>query len=207
MAAGAILSDADRVRIRQAVAAAEAKTSGEIFMVVAEECDDYRFIPLLWATLIALIAPLPLIFLTLWPASLIWLTQLAAFVVLAIGFSLPSVRPAVVPRRVKREAARAVAAQQFLAHGLHTTEARTGVLIFVALAEHHAEIIADTGIASKVDAGAWQAAMDKLTGEVAAGRLAEGLIAAIDSTGTILARHFPRAQGDRNELSNDLILL
>jgi putative membrane protein len=202
-----ILSDADRARIRQAVAAAEARTSGEVFTVVAEECDDYRFIPLLWATLAALIVPLPLIFLTLWPASLIWLTQLAAFAVLAVGFSLPAVRPAVIPRRIKREAARALAVQQFLAHGLHTTEARTGVLIFVALAEHHAEIIADTGIAAKVDAAAWQGAMDRLVGEVGAGRLADGLIAAIESTGAVLARHFPPRAGDRNELSNDLILL
>ncbi len=207
MAERAILSDADRVRVRQAVAAAEANTSGEIFTVVAEECDDYRFILLLWATLIALIVPLPLIFLTAWPASVIWLAQFAAFAVLGIGFSLPAVRPAVVPRRVKREAARALAAQQFLAHGLHTTEARTGVLIFVALAERHAEIIADTGIASQVDAGAWQPAMDRLTAEVGAGRLAEGLIAAIEASGALLARHFPRKPGDRNELSNDRVLL
>jgi putative membrane protein len=207
MAPRPILSDADRIRVRQAVADAEAKTSGEIFAVVAEECDDYRFIPLLWATLIALIVPLPLIFLTLWPASLIWLVQIAAFIALAIGFSLPAVRPAVVPRRVKREAARALAAQQFLAHGLHTTEARTGVLIFVALAERHAEIIADTGIAAQVDADAWQGAMDKLVAEVGAGRIADGMIAAIESTGVVLARHFPPRPRDRNELPDALILL
>jgi putative membrane protein len=207
MAPRPILSDADRIRVRQAVAAAETKTSGEIFTVVAEECDDYRFIPLLWATLIALIVPLPLIFLTLWPASLIWLVQIAAFIALAIGFSLPAVRPAVVPRRVKRESARALAAQQFLAHGLHTTEARTGVLIFVALAERHAEIIADSGIAAKVDADAWQGAMDKLLAEVATGRIAEGMISAIESTGAVLARHFPPRPDDRNELPDALILL
>ncbi|MEJ0096690.1 MAG: hypothetical protein WDM84_00065 [Bauldia sp.] len=191
MAERAILSDADRARIRQAVAAAEANTSGEIFTVVAEECDDYRFIPLLWATLIALIVPLPLIFLTAWAG----LGHLAGAVrgvrgprhrLLAAG---GAVRRGAAP--VKREAARALAAQQFLAHGLHTTEARTGVLIFVALAEHHAEIIADTGIASQVDAGAWQPAMDRLTAEVGAGRLTEGLIAAIEASGALLARHFP----------------
>jgi len=156
----AILNEADRGRIRQAVAAAEAKTAGEIFTVVAEESDDYRFIPILWATLIALIVPLPLIFLTLWPASLIFLIQLAAFVVLALVFSHPAVRPAVVPPGVKHGAARALAVRQFLAHGLHTTEARTGVLIFVSLVERHAEIIADAGISAKVDDAVWQAAAD-----------------------------------------------
>ena len=56
-------------------------------------------------------------------------------------------------------------------------------------------------------AAAWQGAMDRLVGEVGAGRLADGLIAAIESTGAVLARHFPPRAGDHNELSNDLILL
>jgi putative membrane protein len=203
----ATISDVDRVRVRQAVAAAEAKTIGEIFTVVAEESDDYRFIPILWATLVALVVPLPLIFLTLLPASLIFLIQLVAFIVLALGFSLPDVRPRMVPPGVKHAAARALAVKQFLAHGLHTTEARTGVLIFVSLAERHAEIIADAGIAAKVDGAVWQAAMDKLVAEVSAGRLADGLIAAIESTGAVLARHFPPRARDRNELPDDIVLL
>ena len=205
--AATILSDTDRVRIRNAVAAAEAKTSGEIFTVVAEMSDDYRFIPILWATLVALVVPLPLIFLTLLPASLIFLTQLGAFVVLALAFSYPAVRPWVVPPGVKHSAARALAVQQFLAHGLHTTEQRTGVLIFVSLMERHAEIIADAGISAKVDDAVWQAAMGKLVGEIRGGRLAEGLIAAIESTGAVLAKHFPRVTNDRNELPNGLVLL
>lgn len=205
--AEAPLSDSDRARIKNAVAAAEAKTSGEIFTVVAEASDDYRFIPILWATLIALVAPLPLIFLTLWPASLIFLIQLAVFVILALVLSHPRIRRTVIPPGVLHGAARALSVQQFLAHGLHTTEQRTGVLIFVSLMERHAEIIADAGISAKVDDAVWREAMDKLVGEIRAGRLAEGLIAAIDTAGTVLARHFPRAADDRNELPNGLVLL
>ena len=111
------------------------------------------------------------------------------------------------PPGVLHGAARALSVQQFLAHGLHTTEQRTGVLIFVSLMEHHAEIIADAGISAKVDDAVWREAMDKLVGEIRAGRLAEGLIAAIETTGTVLARHFPRAANDRNELPNGLVLL
>jgi putative membrane protein len=187
--------------------AAEATTAGEIFTVVAEESDDYRFIPILWATLAALIVPLPLIFLTLWPASLIFAFQLAVFAVLAIVLSLPAVKMAVVPPAVKRAAVRALAGRQFLAHGLTLTEARTGVLIFVSLAERQAEIIADSGIATRVDAAVWDAAMARLLAEVKAGRLADGLIAAVDATGAVLASHFPPRDGDRDELSNDVVVL
>ena len=201
------LSAGDRARVRQAIAQAELKTAGEIFTVVAAECEDYRFIPILWAALAAFIVPLPLIYFTQVPASLIWLSQMAVFVVLAVVLSLPRVKPLVVPRHVKREAVRALAMQQFLAHGLHTTEARTGVLLFVALAERQAEIIADSGIAAKVDPGVWQAAMDRLVGEIRAGRLADGLTEAIAAVGETLARHVPPSSNDRNELSDDLIIL
>jgi putative membrane protein len=202
-----VLSEADLTRVRAAIAAAESKTSGEIFTVVARASDDYRVIPILWATLVALIVPLPLIFFTLLPASLIYLAQLALFVILAGIFSLDGVRPLVLPSFIKRDAAAAQAARQFLAHGLHTTELRTGVLIFVSLAERHAEIIADEGIAGKVDPMVWQNAMQRLTSAIRAGHLAEGLEAAIGQVGTVLAQHFPSQPRDRNELPDDLVLL
>jgi putative membrane protein len=207
MSAEASLSAEDRARVREAIAAAESKTAGEIFAVVAGECEDYRFIPILWAALVAFIVPLPLIYLTQISASLIWVVQIAAFVVLAIVLSLPRVKLLVVPGYVKREAVRTLAMQQFLAHGLHTTEARTGVLLFVALAERRAELIADTGIAAKVDAGVWDTMMNQLVGEIRAGRLADGLTGAIAAVGETLARHAPRSPNDRNELSDDLIIL
>ena len=49
--------------------------------------------------------------------------------------------------------------------------------------------------------------MDRLIAEIRAGRLADGLIAAIESTGAVLAEHFPLRVGDRDELSDDVVLL
>src|SRR5262249_11225771 len=159
------LSDNDRARVRDAIAAAEAKTAGEIFVVVARVSDDYRLVGLLWATLAVLFVPLPLISLTLMPALHIYLAQLAVFVVVSLLFSLPPLHIAAVPGMLKRARAHARAVEQFLAHGLHTTEARTGVLIFVSLTERYAEIIADTGIAAKVKQPVWD--------EIIAGLIAE----------------------------------
>jgi putative membrane protein len=201
------LSDADRARIGAAVAAAERATSGEIFTVVTAAADDYRFIPLLWATLAALAVPLPLIVLTDWPAMVIFIAQLVVFLVLAAAMSLPAVRPRAVPASVRRTRAHALAVQQFMAHGLTTTEARTGVLIFVALAERYAEIIADTAIAGKVDQAVWDDAIARLTAEIGAGRLADGLVGTVETVGGVLARHFPPRSGDRDELPNDLVIL
>jgi putative membrane protein len=203
----AIISEDDKRRVSEAIAAAEAKTSGEIFVVVAEASDDYRFLPLVWATLAALVVPLPLIFFTVLPATLIYAIQLAVFVVLAIVLSLPQVRPHVVPAGVKRGRASALAAQQFLAHGLHTTEARTGVLIFLSLAERHAEIVADTGIAARVDQKTWDDAIAMLISEIRAGRLGDGLVATVARTGAVLAQYFPPRPGDRDELRNEVVVI
>jgi putative membrane protein len=226
MSRHAILGEAERLRVRDAIAAAERRTTGEIFAVVARESDDYRSIPVLWATLIALFVPLPLLFVTIpqewlsdagspWqsaarillPTAWIYVAQLIVFIVLAVVLSLPAVKPHVVPRRTKDEHAHGLAVEQFLAHGLHITEARTGVLIFVSLAERYAEIVADAGIAAKVDQAVWDAAMAALLADIRAGRLAEGLTGAIERAGAVLAEHFPPRPRDRNELPNDLILL
>ena len=195
MAGQHVLTEAERMRVREAV------------QVVAKASDDYRFIPLLWATLAALVVPLPLVLFTALGAVTIFTAQLAVFIVLALVLSWPPVRPAVVPGRVKHGRAHALAMQQFLAQGLQITEARTGALIFVSLAERHAEVVADAGIAAKVDQAAWDGVIAALVGEIRAGRLAEGLVAAIESVGVVLVRHFPPRLGDRDELANDAVLL
>jgi putative membrane protein len=221
MAERHLISDADRERIRAAVEAAESKTAGEIFTVVAGRSDDYRIVPLLWATLAALLVPLPILLVSYfsnpwtypgdegagWPALWVYLLQLAVFVFLAILLSLPPIRVLVVPRSYKDDRAHALAVDQFLAHGLHMTEARTGVLIFVSIAERYAEIVADSAIAKKVDQAVWDGAMANLLAEIRAGRLTEGLIAAVGETGAVLAEHFPPRPRDPNELSDDLVLI
>jgi putative membrane protein len=224
-----ILDDAARLRIRDAIASAEKTTSGEIFAVVARSADEYRFIPILWAMLAALFVPMPLLFAKIpsgwvsaagspWdqaldpiglplPATWIYLLQLIVFLVLAVVLSLPAIKPLLVPATVKRHHAHGLAVEQFLAHGLHITEARTGVLIFVSLFERYAEIVADAGINGKVDQAVWDELIAALLADIRAGRLDDGLVGAVTRAGVILAAHFPPRPPNRDELPNDLILL
>lgn len=201
------IDEADRARIRTAIERAEARTAGEIYVVVARASGSYWWIPFIWAALAALIVPLPLIALTRLPAGVIYVVELALFVIVAIVLSLPDIWPRIVPAAIFREHGHARAVEQFLAHGLTTTEARTGVLIFVSLTERYAEIVADTGIAAKVEQAVWDDIVARLTAEIAAGRLAEGLIGAVERAGAVLAEHFPVRPGDRDELANDVVLL
>ncbi|TIX99580.1 MAG: TPM domain-containing protein, partial [Mesorhizobium sp.] len=81
---------------------------------------------------------------------------------------------------------------------VHRTTARTGVLVFVSIAEHYAEVIADSGIDSRVGQDVWDSVVRDLTAHARDDRLADGFIKAIEATGAVLAEHFPVSTGDSN---------
>jgi putative membrane protein len=200
-----MVSAEDKERIAQAIRVAEEKTAGEIFCVLARHSSEYAFVPFAWAAGIALVIPAPLIYLTLWPAWLIYTIQVAVFMVAALVISIPRIRFALVPRGTAHDRAHAQAVRQFLAQGLHQTEERTGVLIFASLAERYAEIVADSGINAKVTPAVWEHAIAALIAEMKQGRVAEGFIAAISRCGAVLAQHFPPGTLARDELPNKLV--
>jgi putative membrane protein len=199
------LTDNDRTRIVAAIREAETRTAGEIYCVIARASSGYRLVPLAWAALIALAVPWPLIYLTLWPASVIFFIQLAAFLVAVIGLSSRGLRMLIVPPRAKRDRAHGEAVRQFLSHGLHQTESRTGVLIFVSVAERYAEVVADAGIDQKVESGTWDEAVAVLIKGIREERPADGFVAAIEKCTAVLAQHFPAGPNNRDELPNLVI--
>jgi uncharacterized membrane protein len=103
-------------------------------------------------------------------------------------------------------ASRERAKQLFAAEGIWNTEENNGVLVYVLLAEHKVEIVADRGIDRRVEAGTWQAIVDLMDARFRDGRFEEGALAGIEAVGGVLERHFP-AQGERrNELGDRPIL-
>ena len=200
-----MISQAEKARIIEAITVAEAKTAGEIFCVIAHASSGYSLVPIAWAALVALAAPAPLIYLTTWPAGLIYLVQLAAFIVSAAVFSLPAIRFRVVPNQAMRERAHVEAMRQFLAQGMHLTEHRTGVLVFVSVAEHYAEIVADSGINAKVAPAVWQDAVNAAVAAIREGRIGDGLVAAVERCGAVLAEHFPPGAINRDEVPNKVV--
>jgi putative membrane protein len=111
-----------------------------------------------------------------------------------------------VPGAVKRARAHRAAIEQFVLRGITRTTNRCGVLVYVSLAEHYARIVADEGIAEKVPAAEWQAAIDALTGHMSAGHIASGFIAAIERCGNVLAAHAP-PDGSPNSLPDRLYVV
>jgi putative membrane protein len=202
-----LISLDDQRAIADAIAAAERTTSGEIVAVVAESSGSYHSAAFLWAGIAALAAPLPLIHWTWWPIQTIYVVQIAVFAALALLFSYRPLRLALTPRSIRHGLAHRRALEQFLAQNLHTTPGRTGVLIFVSVAERYAEIVADAEINRHVPVATWTAIVGDLTAHIGQGQAATGFLLTIEAAGKLLAAHFPTGSEPRDTLPNHLIML
>jgi putative membrane protein len=192
--------------VSAAIRAAEQNTSGQIVCVLARSSSAYAHIPILWASALALIVPWPLIDFTPWSVQRIFLVQLVVFLVAALVFSWMPLRLLLVPRAAQRARAHRAALEQFVVRRVAHTQSRTGILIFVSLAEHYARIVADEGIAQKVPNSEWQAAIDAMVSHMRSGQIAAGFAAAIERCGTVLAAHAP-PNCSANELPDRLYVM
>jgi putative membrane protein len=222
-----LIPAADHDRISAAVAQAELASDGEIATMVAAKSDDYRDWALLLTllaglTTLALIAAFPACFsgllLTLsgaWhggysageliAAALAAQILTMALVWLALGW-MP-LRLALTPRSIKVARVRREAVRAFRIGIESRTRAATGVLIYLSLAEHRAEIVADAAINTHVQPGDWGDAMAALTADVRDGRPGDGIVEAVEMVGALIARHFPPSHDDINEMPDRLIEL
>ena len=201
----------EHARVTAAIRAAEAKTDGEIYCVVARASDGY-FFPAAFAALVAMLAVslavacgLEYWWLSIRLPHFVLAEMLAGACMLALLWLLPALRIHLVPRRLRYRAAHDNAMRQFLARNVHVTAARTGVLIFVSLAERYAVVLADSGIDARVGQQVWDDVVRNLTAQAAGDRLAEGFVEAVGAVGAVLAAHFPVTPGDVNELDDHLV--
>lgn len=96
------------------------------------------------------------------------------------------------------------AAEVFAILKLHKTALRNGVLFYLAVKDHKFAILGDAGINEKVPKGFWDNIKDHITGLFKEGKIAAGLSEGIKMTGNQLKEHFPVAENDINELSDDI---
>lgn len=222
-----ILTEADHDLVTAAVAQAEAHTSGEIVTIVTRRSDSYHDVGLSWAAAAVFVAlALAAVFPTHLRDTLSWalrdweheladwklLTGLLGalilkFLIVRYLLAIMKLRMLVTPKATKARRVRRRAVLLFRTAAEARTHGRTGVLIYLSLDEHRAEIVADSAINGKVAPEVWGDAMVALIDHVRAGRAGEGLAEAVRQVGLILAAHFPRDADDINELPDRLIEL
>ncbi|MCR4265636.1 TPM domain-containing protein [Nitratireductor sp. ZSWI3] len=204
------LSASEHDRIAQAIRDAERNTSGEIYCVLARSSDAYLYpAGLIVALAILILGPLVALGLEFWwvvidPVAFAT-AQLAAFAAAALLVTaFPGLRAALVPKALKYRRAHDNAQKQFLAHNIHTTQHRTGVLIFVSLAERYVEIVADREIDERVEQAVWNDTVAILLAHAQKAALAEGFVEAVSRVGAVLAEHFPVGRLNPNEIEDRL---
>ncbi|GAA4743608.1 TPM domain-containing protein [Sphingomonas daechungensis] len=221
------LSEEDHSRVSAAIAAAEAKSDGEIIAAATPLSDSYHDVALHWAVL-ALIAVLA--WAAIWPWGLEWwldvflgswrpestLRELLTFLMILAVLKFTAVllilkymplRLALTPGATKTRRVRRRAISVFKAGAERRTVGRTGILIYLSMGERRAEIVADEAILKVTTPETWGEAMAALLEGVKAGRPADGIVAAIERVGAVLAEHFPRSATDTNEIPDKLIEL
>ena len=221
------LSDADREKVSAAIAAAEAKSNGEIVAVATPISDPYHDVALHWAVVVMILALAASAWrpdwLQFWYERLLggWyaepsLSELLTFLMVAAVLKFTAalltlkwmpLRLALTPGATKHRRVRRRAIAIFQAAAAGRTAGKTGLLIYLSLAERRAEIVADDAILKVTDDHTWGEAMEALIVQVREGRPGDGIVAAIERVGTVLAEHFPRSAGDINEIPDKLIEL
>jgi len=229
MALGKIsrLTEADHALVNAAVAAAEHQTSGEIVTIVTDLSDHYEDVALAWSSAIAFVAlaayaTFPDFYIGLlntvtggwnheYTASEHVALLLTAVALKWLGSWLilrwMPLRLAVTPKRLKMTRVRNRAIGLFKVGAEAKTVGQTGVLLYLSMKEHRAEIVADASIAAKVTPEIWGDAMVALIDNVRAGQPGKGMAEAVAQMGIVLAEHFPKGTDNPNELPDRLIEL
>jgi len=220
-------SEADHALVTEAVAKAERASDGEIVTIVAPRSDAYHDVGLHYAVLAMLLVPtvgavipqawldwgLGLVF--GWNAALSFrllmlilvVGQAIIFLIVRFAFAWMPLRMALTPPSTKTRRVRRRAVELFRAGTEKRTKGRTGILLYLSLLEHRAEIVADEAIHGQVEPDVWREAMAALVDGVKAGRPGEGMALAVERIGEVLARCLPPTLDNPNELPDRLIEL
>lgn len=211
-----LFSEADRTRIREAVAHAEGRTSGEIVPYIVPQSARYEVAVWRGASLSAVLT-LCVVMLVLqvyqgWSLSWLYASWSLSVLVLAAG-TLGAVLTAFVPALKRLLAGNALIDREvhqramlaFVEEEVFITRERTGILLFISLLEHRIEVVGDAGINQKVTPDEWTDVVLRIREGIKAGKVADGLVAAIGLCGELLERGGVEIRpDDRNELSDDL---
>jgi len=200
-------SGADREKIREAVASAEAGTSGEIATMVVDHSDSYREAEVLGAVLVAglvaLIVCVMIHHVTVW--SYIPVVLLGFFPARYLLRSFPRLKIPFIGKRRLVHAVRDRAVRAFFEKGLYRTREESGILIFISLLERKVWILGDRGINTKIPPHDWHDLVQELSTGMREGRACGTLCAVIGRCGEKMAVHFPRKADDVNELPDDVL--
>jgi putative membrane protein len=185
---------AEHQRIDAAMASVEHDTAADLCVVVTRVSDRYSLYPVASAAIAAIL--LGAIVSLVRPdisSRVVIVIQLWLLIALTLLLDWLPARLSIVPKHVKHAHAWQLAHREFNAHAVANPKQQHRILLFVSLGERYVEIIADHETHALAPAGTWNKIIDEFLATVKAGRVADGVLAAIAACGAILKTHHPAA--------------
>jgi len=180
-----------KAAIEAAFSAAQQRTRAPIVCVLARASANYEFAPLLASVLLGLVTPWPLLMFTQLSAQRIFLAQLVVCFAASAVLMLSPLRLRLSPPRVRRANAHRAALAQFQLRELDRIAGRSGVLVYVSLAERYARVVAAESAAKTIPQDRWQVLVDALVADMRKDGPAEALARAARGCADCLAPAFP----------------
>jgi putative membrane protein len=188
--AAVALTSEECQRIDDAIRAIEQRTGAALDFMINRASDRYLIYPLIWAGCGALLGTV--LVALLWPnlddRETIFI-EITILIVLLLAFDWLPIRIWLVPVRVRHAHARQLAHRRFADHVANHDLHRGRILVFVSMAEHYVEIIADHATHALVAGRVWNSIVDEFLAAIKADRVAEGALAALAACGGILEGH------------------
>ena len=201
------ISREDLLVVTKAIHTAEAPTDGEIVPVIVHRSVSSSHIGTvcvlaLW--LVAIASALAVGLHNEW----VQLASLLGFLTV-FGWWLGTLDSVIRLLTPSAEIERAVwqrAKAEFLDQKIGHTKRATGVLLFLSMTEHRAIVLADQAISAKFNQDSWQEVCNRLVAGLKGGDLKEGLVSAINLSGSMMTKHFPAVDGGSNQLPDRLVI-
>lgn len=209
-------------QIDDAIKNVEKKTSGEIAVAIAPESDSYSFYELFFGVIVGAVTFTTFILLSnqLIPVleKQFWempkwffavFSGMISFFVIALVFvltNIPFIDRKIIPLSVKNEAVETMAESTFFRAGINKTKEASGILIYISYLEQKVRILADFGIASKIEVSVWNQIAKNLADNLKT-NATEAICEAVKECGKVLEENFPAKDENPDEISNELIIL
>jgi putative membrane protein len=202
------LAAGERLKIEARIAEAEKLTSGEIVVMVVPSSYHYPLASMIGSSLLAVLLGIA-VSLVAGKESMWFFLEIFGLSFMVLHELIKRLNPfkrLFVKASDMKEEVEEAAINSFYHRNINLTVDHTGILIYISLFERNVRVIADQGINEKVDREVWQEIVSSIIGGIKSKGQAAAIAAAVDRCAEILAAHFPLKAGDRNELSNEVII-
>lgn len=204
-----IISNKDKLLIKNLIAEAEKRTQGEIVPMITHHSDVYPAAHFRAAIIVSFLFSLGLYFSPLNiinPIYFLWIQIPGLYLGYVLGH-ISFIKKLLITKDEVNHEVNQKAYEAFFHHNLHTTKYHTGVLIFISIMEKKIRIITDVGIAKKVEQKVWDEIIFQFTQKINGENFVGGLTSTIEAVSKVLETHFPSVGGEKpNELNNELII-